>query len=295
MQCKICGSKEIRIVYNGKIRNGGVGKYTENNIPIYQCENCRVLWHETVVMDMKEYYESTEYRNLLEGGSEEADFYRLHDKENMNKFQYTGTTIFRNKIVADVGCGCGAFLDFLSGAVNKVIAIEPSEKYREVMERKGFLTFPYTEDAVAVWKENVDVVTSFDVIEHVQNPEEFLKGIFDLLKTDGQAIIGTPTDAPMMRMLLGEAYERKLLFSVQHLWIFSEQCLKMLAEKIGFSKVSVKYYQRYGIDNMIGWVKHQKPNSEINLGIINETISSVWKSQLSEAGLADYLVLYLQK
>jgi len=295
MQCKICGSKEIRIVYNGKIRNGGVGKYTENNIPIYQCKNCRVLWHETVVVDMKEYYESTEYRNLLEGGSEEADFYRLHDKENMNKFQYTGTTIFRNKIVADVGCGCGAFLDFLSGAVNKVIAIEPSEKYREVMEKKGFLTFPYTEDAVAVWKENVDVVTSFDVIEHVQNPEEFLKGIFDLLKTDGQAIIGTPTDAPMMRMLLGEAYERKLLFSVQHLWIFSEQCLKMLAEKIGFSKVSVKYYQRYGIDNMIGWVKHQKPNSEINLGIINETISSVWKSQLSEAGLADYLVLYLQK
>ena len=142
MQCKICGSKEIRIVYNGKIRNGGVGKYTENNIPIYQCKNCRVLWHETVVVDMKEYYESTEYRNLLEGGSEEADFYRLHDKENMNKFQYTGTTIFRNKIVADVGCGCGAFLDFLSGAVNKVIAIEPSEKYREVMEKKGFLTFP---------------------------------------------------------------------------------------------------------------------------------------------------------
>ena len=89
-----------------------------------------------------------EYRQSLEGTSDEQDFYRMHDEESMQKFQYTGTTIFRNKVVADVGCGCGAFLDYIKGVAKEVVAIEPSVAYRTVMDRKDFRTFPYSADAV---------------------------------------------------------------------------------------------------------------------------------------------------
>lgn len=295
MKCKLCSSEKVKIIYNDKIRNGGLGQYTTQAVPIYQCEACNVIWHENVLSDTKEYYESTEYRNSLEGSSEEEKFYELHDKETFEKFRYTGTEIFRNKIVADVGCGCGAFLDFVNGVANTVIAIEPSATYRAIMDRKGFRTYPYAEEAINDYKSEVDVITSFDVIEHVEDPEIFLKNAFELLSNDGQAIIGTPTDAPVMRELLGNVYEQKLLFSTQHLWVFSQSNLRMLAERVGFSDIQIKYYQRYGISNMLGWIKNQKPCGHVRYDFVGEVMDNVYKSDCEQRGLADYIVIYLKK
>lgn len=295
MKCKICGSENTDIIYNDLIRDGGLGQYTKKPIKIFQCKNCDVIWHDNEIADVKEYYETEEYRNELEGSSEEEKFYELHDKETLDKLNYTGTTIFRNKVVADIGCGCGAFLDYISGVAREVVAVEPSLKYRNIMSRKGFSTYSYADEAKKLYANKIDVITSFDVIEHVQSPESFIKDVYDLLTAGGKAIIGTPTDAPVMRSLLGKDYEKKRLFSTQHLWILSEKNLRIISEKCGFKNIDIKYYQRYGIDNMLGWLKDKEPKSEIKQKFITETLNNVWKAQLVDNGLADYIVLYLEK
>lgn len=295
MKCKICGSENTDIIYNDLISDGGLGQYTKKPIKIFQCKNCDVIWHDNEIADVKEYYETEEYRNELEGSSEEEKFYELHDKETLDKLNYTGTTIFRNKVVADIGCGCGAFLDYISGVAREVVAVEPSLKYRNIMSRKGFSTYSYADEAKKLYANKIDVITSFDVIEHVQSPESFIKDVYDLLTAGGKAIIGTPTDAPVMRSLLGKDYEKKLLFSTQHLWILSEKNLRIISEKCGFKNIDIKYYQRYGIDNMLGWLKDKEPKSEIKQKFITETLNNVWKAQLVDNGLADYIVLYLEK
>lgn len=295
MKCKICGSENTDIIYNDLIRDGGLGQYTKKPIKIFQCKNCDVIWHDNEIADVKEYYETEEYRNELEGSSEEEKFYELHDKETLDKLNYTGTTIFRNKVVADIGCGCGAFLDYISGVAREVVAVEPSLKYRNIMSRKGFSTYSYADEAKKLYANKIDVITSFDVIEHVQSPESFIKDVYDLLTAGGKAIIGTPTDAPVMRSLLGKDYEKKLLFSTQHLWILSEKNLRIISEKCGFKNIDIKYYQRYGIDNMLGWLKDKEPKSEIKQKFITETLNNVRKAQLVDNGLADYIVLYLEK
>lgn len=295
MKCKICGSENTDIIYNDLIRDGGLGQYTKKPIKIFQCKNCDVIWHDNEIADVKEYYETEEYRNELEGSSEEEKFYELHDKETLDKLNYTGTTIFRNKVVADIGCGCGAFLDYISGVAREVVAVEPSLKYRNIMSRKGFSTYSYADEAKKLYANKIDIITSFDVIEHVQSPESFIKDVYDLLTVGGKAIIGTPTDAPIMRSLLGKDYEKKLLFSTQHLWILSEKNLRMISEKCGFKNIDIKYYQRYGIDNMLGWLKEKEPKSEIKQKFITETLNNVWKAQLVDNRLADYIVLYLEK
>lgn len=274
MKCKICGSENTDIIYNDLIRDGGLGQYTKKPIKIFQCKNCDVIWHDNEIADVKEYYETEEYRNELEGSSEEEKFYELHDKETLDKLNYTGTTIFRNKVVADIGCGCGAFLDYISGVAREVVAVEPSLKYRNIMSRKGFSTYSYADEAKKLYANKIDVITSFDVIEHVQSPESFIKDVYDLLTAGGKAIIGTPTDAPVMRSLLGKDYEKKLLFSTQHLWILSEKNLRIISEKCGFKNIDIKYYQRYGIDNMLGWLKDKEPKSEIYYRDIKQCMES---------------------
>ena len=98
-----------------------------------------------------------------------------------------------------------------------------------------------------------------------------------------------------MRELLGEIYEKKLLFSTQHLWIFSERNLRMLAEEEGFSKIEIQYFQRYGIGNLLGWLRDKRPGADLTGSLVSQTMDGVWKGQCSDRGLADYIVLYVEK
>jgi 2-polyprenyl-3-methyl-5-hydroxy-6-metoxy-1,4-benzoquinol methylase len=294
MKCKLCNSENVLVTYDGQVRAGGLGQYTQNHVKMWKCNECKTIWHEPLV-DNKQYYETEEYRNVLEGSAEEKNFYLLHDKENLEKFKYTGTNIFRGETVADIGCAAGSFLDFVKGAASDVVAIEPSETYREVLLRKGYHTYAYADDAKTEWGEKISVITSFDVIEHVEDPVKFMEDVYDLLKVGGKAIIGTPTEAPVMRDVLGEIYEKQVLFSVQHLWVLGEESLKLIAKKAGFKNIGIKYYQRYGVNNFLGWLSEKKPKSKIQSEYISGISDAVWRSELENKGLADYVVIYLEK
>ncbi len=295
MNCKICGSDKIKTVYNDVIRNGGIGRYTSQPVPMYQCETCGTIWHDFIVENINDYYESPEYRALMDEGSDEEAFYINHDKETLEKFRYTGTDIFRNKTVADIGCGAGAFLDFLKGVASEIIAIEPSEPFRKVLKKKGFYTYAYTKEAIQRHYSKADVVTSFDVIEHVEDPAGFLRDAREMLCDGGQTIIGTPTDAPVMRSLLGEVYEKRVLFSVQHPWILSGKSLCQMAEKAGFRDIEIRYFQRYGIENVLGWCLEQQPRSDVKVPFFENEIDAVWRGTCGGHQMADYVVLYAKK
>lgn len=296
MQCKLCGCNNVSVTYQGLIRDGALGRYTEFPVTMYRCDRCDTIWHEKMI-NIEDYYETDCYRISLEGTSNEEEFYRLHDGEVLEKFLYTGTSIYRHKVVADIGCGGGAFLDFLKGVSKKVLAVEPSEIYRKAMQQRGFSTYAYMNDMLHDYRERIDVIVSFDVIEHVDDPNGFLRDIFKLLSSGGKAIIGTPTEAPIMRILLGAIYEKKLLFSTQHLWVFNEKNLRMLAEMAGFSssKTTVKYYQRYGLGNLLGWLREKEAKSDIREEFITNTMNSIFKSECESQKKSDYIVLYLDK
>lgn len=135
--CRICGSNKLTIEYDGIIRDGATTSKTKDRVKMYKCQECGVIWHDPM-KEIDSYYESEEYRQELEHTSTLKDFYAMHDFECYDKFTYTGTERFRNKVVADIGCGGGGFLDFLSGVASQVIGIEPSSTYRESMKKEVF-------------------------------------------------------------------------------------------------------------------------------------------------------------
>lgn len=293
MECKICKSKEMEINYFGYIRNGKVGNSTTEKVSMYKCKNCNTMWHDDN-KDYNVYYESEEYRQSLEGTSKIENFYRMHDAESADKFKYTGTEIFRNKIVADIGCGGGAFLDYINSVAKEVIAIEPSTIYQTAMKKRGFKVYSYAKDALKDWKDKIDVIVSFDCIEHVEDPEEFVKEAFELLSENGTALIGTPTDAPIMRELLGETYE-SFLFSTQHPWVLSEQSFQVIAQHIGIKNFSCKYYQRYGLGNCLYWLINKQPGRNFTYDFISNSMNELWKNELARQKAADYIVYEMIK
>lgn len=254
MECRICGSKEYETVYQGIIRDGCFGKYTKETVSVYKCHKCGAMYHENVKGIGETFYESGKYREDMD---ETIDGYELlHDKEVLEKLQYTGTGIFRNKIIADIGCGGGSFLDFIQGAALEVIGIEPTEGFREKLCGKGYRAYAYMDDATI--------------------------------------IIGTPTEQPMMRMALGKEYDR-FLFSTQHLWVLNEKSLKFLAGLAGFKNIEVKYKQRYGLGNLISWIKNKKPMGNVGYEYISDSVDKNWIANSEERELADYIVMYAEK
>lgn len=292
MKCKICGSSSYIIEYNGLIREGSVGRCTKDKVEIFKCTECETLWHNCG--NSGNYYTSEEYRKSVDGSSLIEDFYKLHDAESLDKFKYCGTEKFRGKVVADIGCGGGAFLDYINTVAERVIAIEPSEEYQKQLKKKGIAVYTYAEDALKEWKEKVDVIVSFDCIEDVDEPEVFLKEAYELLSSHGEAIIGTPTDAPVMRSLLGEEYDR-FLFCIQHPWILGKKSFEVMAKKIGIKNYICKFYQRYGLGNCLYWLSNRKPGKHTSYDFISKGVDELWKYELSRQELADYLVFEMKK
>lgn len=294
MKCRLCGCEEVRIAYQGRIRDGRVGKYYKDAVPMYQCARCGTVWHEDLKEDYAAFYGSEDYRQDLEGTSAIEDFYRMHDGESLEKLRYTGTEIFRNQVTADIGCGGGAFLDYVSTVAKRVVAVEPSRTYGRAMEEKGFAVFPYTEDALKEYRGKVDVVVSFDVIEHVQDPLKFVAEIFQLLSGGGRAFVGTPTDAPVMRELLGPDYE-SFLFSTQHPWVLGKGSFRYIAEQCGIREYRCRFYQRYGLGNLIYWLLKRAPGRHKEYNFITKGLDAHWRADLETNELSDYIVFEFTK
>ena len=293
MECRLCGSNDTEIIYEGPVKTGLLDGYSAKNYPVYRCNNCRTIWNNAADDYSVDYYESTEYRSRIETDSSVEEYYKNHDVDTLFKLKITGTAIFRNKVVADVGCGGGSFLDFLQGVCSEIIAIEPSEEYRKTLSKK-YHTYPYASVAMSDWGEKVDVVTSFDVIEHVSDPRGFLKDSFNLLKEGGKIFIGTPTDYPILRQMLGDTFN-KFIFQVHHPWILSEKIVKDMADEIGFINIKVHTIQKYGLGNLLCWLNEQKPRGHITYDFISESLDELYKKEIAASGFGEYIILEATK
>lgn len=292
MTCAICHCPNVDTIYTGKIRGGKYGNYTCEMVDVYQCTQCGIIFHLASETPKKDCYETDSYRQMF--GEKASDYYSFHDNEVLPKLQYTGTAIFRDKIVADIGCGGGSFLDFVQGAAKKVIAVEPTRSFHPLLREKGYYTFAYSVQALEKFRNEVDVVTSFDVIEHVEHPLEFLRECYELCKSGGNIVIGTPSEQTITRQILGGVFDQ-FLFQTQHPWIFNEKSLRFMAEQAGFRNIEVKYKHRYGLGNLLAWLKYQKPMGNVSWDFVSNEMSAVWNAACESNGIADYLVLYAQK
>lgn len=98
--------------------------------------------------------------------------------------------------VLDIGCGEGYGSFYLASVAESVKALDYDNAvidYAKDKYQKDNLRF-YTMDVnnLSSLNDRFDVVTSFQVIEHIRDPDGFLKNIKNLLKENGVFICSTP-------------------------------------------------------------------------------------------------------
>lgn len=233
--CRVCreagGFKKI-LHFHKAPRNverlldkGSLSRDMPVELNVYQCLVCG---HVQLIDELEpEYYE--EYLMSHSHAKKMRDYQKRQAAAFLDHFNLVGTKVF------EAGCGDGQFSLLLKDMGCDVLANEPSLKARLACEQKGLNvaggyvgrgTFPEMRRSFAA-------VVSRQVLEHVPDPNDFMKGMWELLMPEGVALIEVPS--------LEQAIEHDRFFDFfpDHLSYFSSTILTQLFTRNGFEVIKI--------------------------------------------------------
>ena len=138
------------------------------------------------------------------------------------------------KVVGDIGAGFGIFLEELGKfwQSSKMIAIEPSLNMVEICRQKGLEVIPSILEDVAGFDGKFDLLTSFELFEHLHDPGKFLEKIWDLLRPGGYLFLTTLNGQGFDIQILWE--KSKSVAPPHHLNFFNPDSISFLLKSKGF-------------------------------------------------------------
>ena len=217
--CLICNSAELK----------ALKKFSK--AALIQCKQCSFIFCKNRPSDqhLQNYYgdsyERTKYFSPIT---------RTRYNELLDAFEEHRSS---NKIL-DVGCGYGFFLEVAKERGWEVYGTELSDEAIAVCQTKGIKTFKGKIIDNSYSDEDFDVITSFEMIEHINYPIEYTEQIKRLLKPGGRAYVTTPNFNAVLRYRLKEAYN--IIGYPNHLTYFTKNTLQSLFEQHGFETLKIQ-------------------------------------------------------
>lgn len=132
----------------------------------------------------------------------------------------------RNNNLIDVGCGDGYFLEEAKKRGWNVYGTEVTDDAIEVCERKGIKMYKGTLQASRFNRNYFDVVTCFEVIEHINNPIQELTSFYEILRDGGMVYITTPNFNSISRSISGSKWN--VIEYPEHLCYYTKKTLEKL-------------------------------------------------------------------
>lgn len=147
-----------------------------------------------------------------------------------------------NKKLLDIGCAYGYFLRIAGGFGFETYGIDISryavEQARKMVNAKFFCGD--VQDNLPFANSYFEIITMFDVIEHLEKPYDALREIRRALKSRGVFIITTPNINSLLRRILGEKW---IGFRDEtHVNLYSIHGLKFMLRKAGFKVLKAETF-----------------------------------------------------
>jgi 2-polyprenyl-3-methyl-5-hydroxy-6-metoxy-1,4-benzoquinol methylase len=141
-----------------------------------------------------------------------------------------------NKIL-DIGCGTGFFLEEAKAMGWEVFGTEFTNEAISICKSKGIAMQKGSLNTENYNAQMFDIITSFEVIEHINNPIEEVKGINKILRKGGLVYVTTPNFNALERFLLKADYS--VITYPEHLSYYTPKTLNYLFTHNGFKKKKI--------------------------------------------------------
>jgi SAM-dependent methyltransferase len=227
--CPICGSTHISPLLTAPDRFH-LRKEIYN---LVGCSFCGGAWlaDPPRPAEMGLHY-TEDYHKAIVAAGEGSAANRWKDQVKLISLYKKGGTIL------DLGCSSGGFLSTMKGKDWQLYGIEMEESTAErARATTGAEVFVGDVVEAPFLSASFDVITCFDVLEHVYNPRQFLTKVREWLKPGGIFYAMMPNiDSWEARVFGTHWYGLEL---PRHLFHFSPKSLRYLMTEIGFSEVCV--------------------------------------------------------
>lgn len=225
------------------------------NYNIFRCRNCKTI-------QVAEHNEevSPDYTNLTDDDITHFHIWmgREHKKSAYQQFNKIIQSIIKKDSIQliDIGCGTGGFIEYLSKNNKKIDARGfDASKAQVNYANQNKLNVAHANNIGDYLKispadsKAIDIVTLWDVLEHIRTPNIILNEIKNLLSKDGVIYISVPSaGAQSWKMTLYKLLRKKYSFDPwEHVFYYDLKSIKILLENNGYQIVkqgTVSCYNR---------------------------------------------------
>ena len=238
-ECTLCKSKKI----NKIPLISEISRYTKKSYSLCKCCNCGLVRpcplpysnesKNKIYDDVNNIKFFNKKLNDIDYSSKEYKYYFKYFKpylELCKKYKIKGKSL-------DVGCGNGHLLSLLSSIGFDAEGTEISPTLVKVL-KKRYKVFCCDLNDKILKNKKYNLITFNQVLEHVENFQDFMKNANALLKSRGYIIFSVPYLYGIVPQILRSRWYG--LGYGQHLNFFSKKSIKILLEKNGFELCEFK-------------------------------------------------------
>jgi len=237
--CPLCGSSEATLVsetsyaeiwshlhgeWGASISEAVKTAHTlEPLVKLQSCRKCQLQYFSPVIPGSSLFYS--------ELTSSCAHYYTDHKWE----FEYVRNILLRNHRVLDVACGKGAFLRSIRDSVGAAIGIDTNpDAVSNGNEANLHIHKQSVEEFSVAHGEEFNLVSAFQVIEHLGSVMPFVLAAYRCVKPGGLLVLSVPNRARSKDLSFGS-----LDYPPHHISRWAEDQLSMIAEKLNAELVSI--------------------------------------------------------
>ncbi len=295
--CNLCGSRDVRLLYPSTLTN-----LTPNaddfrctsaaygvHPPIVRCNVCSLVyanprWDSNVVRDNYSVVEDLTYVEEREGRV-------LTFNRNLKPLETLIGPSSGTRRLLDVGCHIGVMVELAQQRGWDAWGVEPSTWAAEQARARGLHVITGTLDSAEVPSDYFDVVTMWDVIEHLTDPTAELGNVHRVLKPGGVFAIHTIDIESWFARLMGKRWPWLM---EMHLYYFSPRTLRKMLEKSGYRVIHSSTQGRF---LRLGYFATRiEPYSKPIYRALNAIIERMnWGSVAIPVNFGDLFTLYARK
>lgn len=243
IDCEFCGHEGSRL------------RFDFGDTKIFFCRSCRAsfTFPKPTETSLNEIYNDGYFSNekITSGDVNHTYGYQSYEdtkEANIGEYQRICGQLGRffdgnltGKRLLDYGCGLGTFLSVADQAGFVVEGLEFNTfAAKSVAKKYGFKI--YGSDGLRRIKKAgklYDVISLFDVFEHLLDPRSVIREIYQVLAKDGLLLVGTTDFNHIIPRLLGKRFEdfRRIR---EHIYFFGKKDLVALLAMQGFTKLKLE-------------------------------------------------------
>jgi 2-polyprenyl-3-methyl-5-hydroxy-6-metoxy-1,4-benzoquinol methylase len=284
-ECPLCRSNSWKPIAE---KTQYVREFKSHGPEVVYCNNCSLIYLNPVMDNesYRDFYSKDMQKKIAEMYIAEDYSKKTHDQSIYRK-KILRDYLSKDTNILDVGCGYGDFLYSIKDEVATANGIEPSLQRAKYGKSHGLNII---HGSITDWPDSqqVDIITMFQVIEHVVDIHSFMKKAISTIRPNGRIVIEVPNHDDI---LVKSKRYRWFYYQNGHCTYFTMSTLQKLLKFWDLEVEADIPIQRYSFSNHIHWILKAKPG-QFKTPIL---FDDIYAAILRKTRLSDTIFLILRR